>query len=167
MRPLFSAVLAAGLLGSQVAAAAQCAMPRDKSAFDVAVLKTHLMVTALACDQRDKYNAFVTRFRNDLVTQEKALGVYFGRAFGRSGQREHDDYVTSVANVQSEDGLKLGTGYCDASVPMFDRVLALPPATELASFAADLGRVQPITLVACVVPEATTRTAQASTSSHH
>jgi hypothetical protein len=167
MRPFLSAILAASLLGSQAAAAAQCAMPKDKSAFDVAVLKTHLMVTALACDQRDKYNAFVTRFRNDLVAQEKALGVYFGRAFGRSGQREHDDYVTSVANAQSEDGVKLGAGYCDASVPMFDKVLALPPATVLTVFAADLALVQPITLVACVVPEPTTRTAQASLGTHH
>jgi hypothetical protein len=161
MRALLSAVIAAGLLTSQAAAAAQCASPRDKSAFDVAVLKTHLMVTALACDQRDKYNAFVTRFRNDLVAQEKALGVYFGRAFGRGGQREHDDYVTSVANVQSEDGLKLGTGYCDASVPMFDKILALPPSTELTVFAADLGLVQPMTLIACEI------TAQASTKTHH
>jgi hypothetical protein len=166
MRPLLSALVAAALLGSLPARAEPCATPKDKTAFDVAVLKTHLMVTALACDQRDKYNAFVTRFRSDLVAQEKALANYFGRVFGRGGQKEHDDYVTSVANVQSQDGLRLGSFFCNVSVHMFDEVLALPLSAALTEYAADKALAQPMTLTACAAPATPTRTAQAATRSH-
>ena len=70
------------------------------SAFDIAGLKSKLMVTALTCNQQDRYNEFVLRFRGDLMAQERALQAYFARKFGGGrAQHEHDDYITSLANT--------------------------------------------------------------------
>src|SRR5208282_6428455 len=149
------------LLGP-LANAQPCARPADKAAFDVAGLKSQLMVTALTCDVRERYNDFVHRFQSELMQQERALTAYFGRSFGRRGQQEHDDYITSLANTQSEIGIKLGTLYCQQSVGLFDAVLALPQGATIAGFAADRDFDQPITLVVCVAPTKApaTRTAQ-------
>src|SRR4029077_13649880 len=96
MRIVTSAVLAAGLLSAGIAAAAQpCANPTDVTALEVASLKSKLMVTALTCNQQDRYNDFIQRFRSDLMTHERALHAYFARAFGGRAQHEHDDYITS------------------------------------------------------------------------
>src|SRR5208282_1334402 len=94
MRRVLSSVVAASLLLSQVANAQPCAKPADKTAFDVAGLKSQLMVTALACDVRDRYNNFVVRFQPELMREEHALTAYFARSFGSRGQKEHDDYIT-------------------------------------------------------------------------
>jgi hypothetical protein len=73
MRTMVSAVLATGLLSAGIAAAQPCAKPADLTALDVASLKSKLMVTALTCNQQDRYNDFVNRFRSDLTTHERAL----------------------------------------------------------------------------------------------
>lgn len=168
MRTLFPGLLVAGLFSTQLAVAQQCARPIEKAAFDIAGLKSELMVTALSCAAQDRYNAFVSRYRTDLVSEEKALNSYFGRAFGRRGQQEHDDYVTSLANVQSEADTKQGTAFCQKNMGLFDQVMALPPGTDLPGFAANRSEIiQPITVVTCTVPVRTTRTASAETSRRH
>ena len=162
MRGVLSGVVAASLLFTQIANAQTCARPPDKTAFDVAGLKSQLMVTALACDVRERYNDFVLRFQPELMQQERALNAYFSRSFGRRGQQEHDNYITSLANTQSEAGIKLGTLFCKDSVGLFDTVLALPQGATVASFATDREFDQPITLVVCTTPTSApaTRTAQ-------
>ncbi len=162
MRIMFSGLLTAGLLCAGIASAQQCTKPADVSAFDIAGLKSKLMVTALTCNQQDRYNEFVLRFRSDLMAQERALHAYFARAFGGSrAQREHDDYITSLANTQSQSGIKQGTLYCQLNVGIFTEVLALQKGSDLAGYAASKTLPQPIELVACPVP---TRTAQAGPS---
>jgi hypothetical protein len=162
MRGVLSGIVAVSLMLGPVAEAQPCARPVDKTAFDVAGLKSQLMVTALACDVRDRYNDFVLRFQPELMREEHALVAYFARSFGRRGQQEHDDYITSLANTQSEVGIKLGTSFCQQSVGLFDAVLALPQGATVASFAAARDFDQPITLVVCTEPTRTpeTRTAQ-------
>lgn len=160
MRGVVSGIVAVSLLFGQVANAEVCARPADKMAFDIAGLKSQLMVTALACDVRERYNDFVRRFQPELMKQERALVAYFSRSFGRRGQQEHDDYITSLANSQSQAGIKQGSDLCKGTVGLFDAVLALPPSATLASFAADRTFEQPIVLVVCPTPEPVTRTAQ-------
>ena len=162
MRIMFSGLVAAGLLCTGIASAQQCAKPADVSAFDIASLKSKLMVTALTCNQQDRYNEFVQRFRSDLMSQERALHAYFARSFaGARAQREHDDYITSLANTQSQNGIKQGTWYRQLNVGIFTEVLALQKGSDLAGYAASKTLPQPIEVVACPVP---TRTAQASQS---
>ena len=172
MRFLLSAALAASLLGSQAAmAAASCAGEAERTAFDIAGLKSQLMVTALTCSENDRYNAFVSRFRPNLTGNEKVLNSYFSRTFGRSGQKQHDDYITQLANEQSQTGLKQGTAFCTQSVELFDEVAALRNGTELPDFASGKTLVQPISMTNCGVEPrsaapATTRSRRPSTSRH-
>ncbi len=154
MRILMSGLLVAGLLGSQLATAAeQCARPADRTAFDMQGLKSELMVTALSCGVQPRYNAFITRFHADLGVQEKALNTYFSRSYGRSGQKAHDDYVTQLANEQSSDGLKAGTAFCARNVGMFDEVQALRGASEVSSYVTGKDIIQPVSLQDCAAAE--------------
>ena len=132
---------------------------------DISWLKSQLMVTALTCRQDEKYNAFVNRYRSELVAQDKALAGYFTRVNGNQGAKRRDDYVTQLANNQSQTGLRQGTAFCDRSASILDEVQMLRGTNELADFAAAKGVVQPINVTACgngPEPRVTT----ASSSSH-
>ena len=154
MRILMSGLVAAGLLASQIATAAeQCARPSDRTAFDMQGLKSELMVTALSCGVQPKYNAFINRFHADLGMEEKTLNTYFSRSYGRSGQKAHDDYVTQLANEQSSDGLKAGTAFCARNVGMFDEVQALHGASEVSSYVSGKDIIQPVSLQDCGAAE--------------
>jgi hypothetical protein len=160
MRIMFSALLASGLLSAGLASAQPCAKPADVYAFDVASLKTKLMVTAITCNEQERYNQFVQRFRSDLMVHERALQGYFARAFGGGrGQHEHDDYITSLANTHSQSGIQQGTLFCQKNVGMFNEVLLVGQGADFANYAASKELVQPIEIVACPAP---TRTAQAA-----
>jgi hypothetical protein len=161
MRFAFSTLLATGLLSAGLAAAEPCAKPADVTAFDVASLKSKLMVTALTCNQQDRYNDFVQRFRSELLTHERALHGYFARVFGSRAQREHDDYITSLANTQSERGIQQGTMFCQQNISMFTEVLTLAKGADLPGYAASKQLPQPFDVVTCPVA---TRTAQANAS---
>lgn len=168
MRLMLSAVVAASLLGSHLAAAAEsCARPAERTAFDVAGLKTQLMVTALTCHADEKYNTFITRFRPDLQSSEKALNAYFQRTFGRRGQSQHDDYVTQLANSQSQTGLKKGSNFCDETISLFDEVAALRTASELPDFASGHTLVQPVNYSTCTTPDRPVRVIRASSTTRH
>ncbi len=164
MRILFSSLLAAGLLTSQWAMAQTCARPADRTAFDVAGLKSQLMVTAITCEATERYNTFIARYRPDLLTQEKVLNAYFVRNFGKKAQAQHDDYITSLANTQSQNGLKAGTAFCERNISAFDEVMKLHGGVELSDFATGTAPVQPIELIACPdrPARATVRTASAT-----
>jgi len=159
MRLLGCGLFAAGMLIAGSAGAQQCLRPAEQAAFDAAGLKTQLMITALTCDTREQYNAFVRRFRIDLQAQERTLLGYFMRRFGARGRQQHDDYITSLANSQSQAGLRDGTLFCQRHAGMFAEVLALSKSADLTRYAAAKGLVQPVELAACAP---VTRTAQAS-----
>lgn len=158
MRVLSLSLIATGLLSAGMAAAEPCARPADLTAFDIAGLKSKLMVTALTCNQQDRYNDFVQRFRGELTTHERALHAYFARTSGGRAQHEQDDYITNLANTLSESGIRQGTLFCQQNVSMFNEVLALAKGADLPAFAASKQLPQPISLTACAAP---TRTAQA------
>lgn len=160
MQLTFSALVAAGLTCAGMAYAQPCARPADVTAFDVAGLKSKLMVTALTCNEQDRYNDFVQRFRTDLMRHERALHAYFARAFGGRAQSEHDNYITSLANAQSEQGIQQGTLFCQQNVGLFTEVMALTKGTDLPAYAASKQLTQPIEVVAC---PSQTLTAQATT----
>ncbi|HET6183198.1 MAG TPA: hypothetical protein VFA03_06340 [Acetobacteraceae bacterium] len=142
-------LLAAGLFSAEVAVAQPCANAVDQGAFDVAALKSELMLVALTCDRRDEYNQFITRFRPDLAREERALNAWFVRAYGRGAQKQHDDYITNLANVGSESGLQRGTLFCSEHVKLFQSVMSLRDIGELVSFAQQQNYPQPIVLQTC------------------
>lgn len=142
MRRLIASLMATALLAPGVASAA-CLSSYDGTAINVAGLKSQLMVTALACDVRDRYNSFVMTFRPTLQREDTALNSYFSRHYGRRWRSEHDTYITQLANVQSDASIKEGTLFCQQNVGLFDQVLALKNAKELLAFADDKPMIQP------------------------
>jgi len=136
-------------------ASVSCSVPQTREAFDVEGLKSELMVTALSCNQQDRYNAFVAKFRPELLAQEASLDAYFHSTYGRSAQREHDDYITQLANGESEHGTKSGTSFCDQRVGMFDEVEALSDAKDLSGYAEAKDITEPAAYDTCTPPAAT------------
>lgn len=161
MRSFLSFMTAASLLAAPVAQAGQCARPAERAAFDVEGLKSQLMVTAITCQQQTRYNAFIARYKRDLVADERAIDAYFHRSYGRSAQRQRDEYITLLANAQSDEGIKLGTLFCQKSIGMFDEVMALKDSRELPGYASGKALPQPIALIDCPPPKTkATRTAK-------
>jgi hypothetical protein len=126
-----------------------CTSPIDRTAFDTEGLKSELMVTAETCDLKDKYNTFIMTYQPNLVAEEKVLTSYFKRSYGRMSDKEHDDYITNLANVQSQEGLKSGTAFCQIFQSMFDEVMSLHDGSELADYAHGKAIVQPLAFTTC------------------
>eukprot|EP01037_Dinobryon_pediforme_P012417 gene12417-12504_t len=173
MRIVFATLLAAGLAGCSsepakapvqtltarpkppsVAAvnAPVCGKPAEKAALAVAALRMQLSVTELSCDGREKFNAFTVKFRNDVSAQNKTVGSFFSRAYGRRGQSQQDEYETSQINAMSQAGTYYGTDFCKTAMPMFDEVLALKNGTELANYAVAKNFDQVLTVADCAAP---------------
>ncbi len=142
----------AALSGTQALAGPRCAMSSTREAFDVQGLKSELMVTALSCGAQDRYNAFVEKFRPGLTAEEEALKTYFAGTYGRAAQKQRDDYITQLANVESERGLQAGTQFCDQRVSMFDEVAALDSVGDLGGYAEAKDIVQPAAYDSCAAP---------------
>jgi hypothetical protein len=137
MRRLVSAVTALTMLSAQpVLAERQCTSLADQSAFEVQALRSELMVLATGCHDDDRYNAFIRRFQPDLQGNERAINAYFQHRYGRAAQTEHDRFVTDLANAISHQGSDLGGDFCPRNGMIFNEVLALQSATQLADFAA-------------------------------
>jgi len=112
-----------------------CARPAEILAFSVAALKSDLMVAAVSCAADEKYNAFITRYRPTLVAEEKLEEAYFSRNDKRRWQQAHDDYITQLANAQSQRAMVLGSQFCQRTLSQFDELLALAKAEDLPGFA--------------------------------
>jgi hypothetical protein len=137
MRRFVSAVAALTILSSQsVLAQPQCSSMADQSAFEVQALRSELMVLATGCHDDERYNAFIRRYQGDLQGNERAINAYFQHRFGRAAQTEHDRFVTDLANAISRQGSDLGGDFCPRNGLIFNEVLALESAKELADFAA-------------------------------
>jgi hypothetical protein len=133
-------------------AAPACEFPSDRTAFDIEGLKSELMVTALACKQQDRYNEFMTRYQPTVAAEEHNLNAYFKRSYGRSAQKAYDDYISNLANIQEQDGLKAGTAFCDNLATMFSEVMSLHDSSELHDFANSKTIAQPVTFEMCTAP---------------
>ena len=87
-----------------------CARPAEKEAIDVSALLSELQLITLTCHTNKEYNTLILHLRPALATKEKNLDSFFTRAYGKRGQLEHDKYITELANLQSQFGLKSGAG---------------------------------------------------------
>ena len=158
-RRSFKSLLAVGLSCATLAAAhplsaraADCGNSPAHEAFDVAGLKSELMVTALSCKAQERYNAFVGKFRPALLSADERLNSYFRTTYGRRAQVEHDDYITQLADIQSLGGLKSGTVFCQQREAMFDEIDALETASDLAHYAEAKDVAQPASYESCEAP---------------
>lgn len=126
-----------------------CVRPAEKTAFQVAALKSRLMVTALACDSSDKYNAFINANRAALLPQEKTLSGYFARYYGRRASSEHDEYITNLANAQSRRRIIDNYRFCRDGQQLYADVAAIKAPTEMPTVAASRTISQPFNVKEC------------------
>lgn len=142
------AIAATCLTLTGVRAAQRCP---EQPVFDIEALKSEMMVLATACHDDAQYNAFIERYQPSLMANERALDSYFKREYGRSGQTQHDSYITSLANAQADEGLKLGSDFCPRNAALFEEAMALESSAELSQFAAGQDLV-PVSLGSCQAP---------------
>ena len=131
------AVAGTAMLGTVAAAAQNCVQPREEAAIQMRVLTSELVVAALTCDSRERYNAFARRYQPELVAQGRELRHYFARTHGDSGRRYLDEFVTLLANDASLRSIEARQGYCVRTADLFDRVFATEVG-ELSMLAAEL-----------------------------
>src|SRR3546814_21001199 len=99
------------------------------------MLQTELVVAALSCNERTRYNAFVNKFKGELGDRGKALKAFFNRAHGKDATRRLNAFVTELANEASQRTIAYQGDFCGDAVQRFAAVLKLQPA-ELSTFAA-------------------------------
>ena len=132
---------------------ARAAVPCPPAAvLNVAALQSELMVLATTCHDNAGYNAFMRRYRPYLFRTEQDLSAYFRRAYGRAGQQRHDSFVTSLANAQSDAGLRQGSDFCPRNQALFQEVQALRSTSQLPLYAAGKD-VLPADLLSCRAAE--------------
>ncbi len=154
MRRLLHGLAAFGLLASPAAQAqVQCASATDQAAFDVGALKSELTVLAVSCEADKPYNAFVERFRPELVANDGVVNAWFKRTYGKSAQSRYDQYITELINQQSQVGLKQGSDFCPRSMAMFNEMGVLPDNKALVDYAAGKDLVSPA-IGSCATPAA-------------
>lgn len=137
MRRFATAAVALTMLSTQpVLAERQCSSISDQSVFEVQALRSELMVLATGCHADEQYNAFIRRYQTDLQANEHAIDAYFQHRYGKSGQTEHDRFVTDLANAISRQGSNLGGDFCPRNGLIFNEVLALQSPAQLVDFAA-------------------------------
>lgn len=133
--------------------ASACLNSTNTKALDVVGLKSALMVSALACDQRADYNQFMTRFQPAVLHAQHLVDAFFRAQHGRFFHRYEDRYVTNVANVQSSVGISQGVDFCNHSITLFGRVLSLKTTEAMEKFAQQQPASQPSVVVTCGIAE--------------
>jgi hypothetical protein len=154
-------VAALGVAATGTAIAQACVNAREQQAFHLRALQTHLMVGALSCGMHDRYNAFVTRWQSDLAGAHRNLTGYFNRTQG--GQRALNEYITALANAQSQEGIRLGSTFCGRVGPLFERVALIQTSTELITASAGAGLPLAFDLRPCEIRSAADQAPQRAT----
>lgn len=150
-RGMIGFAAASAMLVQQGAAFASCVSPADQSAFEIEALKSEMMVLATGCHDDEQYNAFIRHYQADLQQGEHRIAAYFRRTYGSHGQQQHDAYITSLANAESDQGLAMGSDFCSRNAALFSEAMSLPSTADLASYAAGKNIV-PASLGTCTEP---------------
>jgi hypothetical protein len=138
----------AALMGGP-AIAQSCMQPAEQNAFYVRALQSQLMVAALTCGRDADYNAFVRKFQRDLQASYNGIQSHYRRTTGGAAQRELDQYITTLANAQSQDGIRAGSHFCPLVTPLFQMALAKNDVASLAEFAMERNLINPISTTTC------------------
>lgn len=113
-----------------------CLTPTERGMFELQALRSEVMVLATGCSDDAQYNAFIERYRPELMANEREVSAWFKRHYGAHGQAVHDEFVTDLANAHSHDGTRLGSEFCPHNGMIFREVMALQGGSELPAFAA-------------------------------
>lgn len=151
-------LLALAFTSGQALAATHCANPQEQALFEVQALKSELMVLATDCHTSADYNAFIQRYRPELISTDHRLDGWFSHAYGRSAQQAHDAFITALANSQADAAQAIGSDFCPRNAVLYHEVMALPSAAELPAYAAGKNLI-PSSLGTCEAPAVVTKAA--------
>ncbi|MGK7868256.1 hypothetical protein [Falsiroseomonas sp. E2-1-a20] len=138
------------------AIAQSCVQSADRTAFEVRALQSQLMVAALTCARDDDYNAFVRKFQGELGGAYRSIQGHFRRTAGGGHQRALDGYITTLANEQSQDGIRQGSRFCQNVGPLFQAALAQSNASSLADVSMERNVLNPFEAPVCAERATTT-----------
>lgn len=162
---LIAGCVAAGLTSPAVAQG--CVRPAERGAVDLRAVQSQLMVAAIACGRTEEYNVFVRRHQAELAAAHRTVFGVFRRAHAGQAQRQYDQYITNLANAQSQDGIRQGSHFCRDVGALFQAALAAPNRDGVAALSAQYRVVNPMPIAECpatqqaAAPAQRTRTAQA------
>lgn len=105
-----------------------CANDREMAALNARVVQTELMVAALSCEERQRYNQFATTYQAVLVGRADDMRNFFKRTGGKQGTTRMNALVTRLANDASQLSQMRADSYCQFASELFDEVLRTPPA---------------------------------------
>lgn len=133
-----------------------CPRPDEAQAIKVSALVSQLQVLAVSCTGHDAdYNADISRWHPVLAQNERVLRSFFARAYGRRAQVEHDNYITTLANLQSDQDLRSGNQLCRFYGGMFREVQPLTTSAQLAAYVQSHPIQQGLEVDHCVLAQAT------------
>ncbi len=150
MRRLLLCMTALATFAAQQAQAQSmwCLTPAERGMFEVQALRSETMVLATGCSDNEAYNAFIERYRPELMANEHDIAGWFRRHYGARGQTVHDAFITDLADAHSLEGSRQGNQFCPRNGLIFQEVMALPSASDLPAFA--LGQdLVPATVTIC------------------
>jgi hypothetical protein len=145
-----------------IASAQVCVQPAEKVAFDIRALQSQLMVAALSCGLQDDYNAFVRKYQNEVATAFRGVAGHFRRTAGSQHQRELDQYITQLANGQSQMSIARGSFFCREQAPLFQAAMTATSPADLAQISVSRQVHQVLTTPEC--PARPTRQANSQAS---
>lgn len=159
-RGLAGVLMASTLLASTGAMAAgfRCADPTQQQMFEIAALKTELMVVATTCDTEQPYNDFINRYRPVLSSNDMAVIQHFTARDRRAGQRANDTFITNLANARAQEANRIGSDFCQRNAQLFKEVMSLPGGAELGPYAASKDLL-PASLGSCAASASVTSAA--------
>jgi hypothetical protein len=138
------------------AIAQSCVQPAERVHFDVRALQSQLMVAALSCGRDTEYNAFVRKFQRELTASYNGMQGHYRRTAGGAAQRELDQFITILANAQSQDSVRAGSQYCPLNTPLFQVALAQTTTQGLAEVAQERNVLNPLAAPTCSASSAPT-----------
>ena len=97
--------------------------PEHTLALSVRTLQSDLMVAALSCNERDRYNAFAVQYRGKLQKYGGELKAYFNKLHGDSATREINSYVTDLANYAAVRHAQDRNAFCGGAESAFRALL--------------------------------------------
>ena len=153
MRRLLAGLVTFAMIAQPAFAANRCVSHSDQSMFELAALKSELMILAIACQRSDSYNSFVQRYRPVLLDLDKNLNAHFKRVHGARWQKAADDFTTDLVNVRSTSASRIGTDHCPRNAALFSEVMALSGPADLPAYAAGKDLL-PATITTCPVGHA-------------
>jgi hypothetical protein len=126
------AITLVAALAVPAAAEQRCLQPVERTALNVKMLQSDLMVAALSCrevpgfDYRGAYNAFMQRNGQAISRHIATLQSYFRASYGGQWQNQFDQFVAAIANEASRQSMA-NVAFCSDSARVLQWATQIAP----------------------------------------